>query len=137
MLLVSSNSKAVPEERGCSSDGISSPCLLDLAVARVSIVLVGERGRKTLMRTHFHIFFVANTYFFCLHSELLEAVCISLVQRLIRHVTRYDLNRVIRSYVLDPGRAGTSHVIDTTAHAVIPSPALLSIGVSFSHINLL
>lgn len=46
MPLVSLSGKAVTEEKECSSDVISSLCLLDLAVTRISIALVGERGKK-------------------------------------------------------------------------------------------
>lgn len=91
----------VAEERGCSCEIVSSPYLLDF-VAKVSTALVGKRkGEKNLLRTYLHHFFVANRYFFCLHSELLEAVSTSPVQRLIQHITGCDLSKVIKSYILD------------------------------------
>ena len=56
MPLVSLSGKGAAEEKGCSCDVISSPCLLDMAVARASIALVGERGKKNLLRTYLHNF---------------------------------------------------------------------------------
>lgn len=91
------------EEKGCSCDIVSSPYLLDF-VAKVSIALVGKRWGGNPSEDILAPFFVANRYFFCLHSELLEAVHSSPVQRLIQHITGCDLNKVIRSYMLDLGR---------------------------------
>lgn len=57
MPLVSLSGRTVAEEKGCSCD-ISSQRLLDLAIATVSIALVGERGKKTpnLLRMYLHVF---------------------------------------------------------------------------------
>lgn len=90
----------VAEERGCSCEIVSSPYLLDF-VAKVSIALVGKSRGEKPSEDILAPFFVANRYFFCLCSKLLEAVCISPAQRLIQHITGCDLNKVIRSYMLD------------------------------------
>lgn len=88
------------EERGCSCEIVSSPYLLNF-VAKVSIALVGKRRGGIPSEDILAPFFVANKFFFCLHSELLEAVCVSPVLRLIQHITGCDLDKVKRSYMLD------------------------------------